>query len=190
MGCEGGLVLRPRREYIAAEDSSGAAGAELEEDMSAVLLAIFPDYNAASRVRLALFEDGFPTDRIELTACCDPGRAALQPADTPHRQFAKYFGALLTSPDETEVPEHLAQCLDDGAAAVTVHPRGPVETLRATEILARAQPSEVVQHELTDQRYEYAAAKKPKPWITHLWVENHSKAHCIYCRLFEKDLPE
>ena len=36
--------------------------------MSAVLLAIFPDYDVASRIRLALFEDGFPTDRIELTA--------------------------------------------------------------------------------------------------------------------------
>ena len=157
--------------------------------MSAVLLAIFPDYDVASRVRLALFEDGFPTDRIELTACCDPGRAALQPADTQHRQFARYFSALLTRPDEKEFPEHLAQRLDDGCAAVTVHPRGPVETLRATQILAHAQPTEVVQHEILDQRFEHAAARTAKPWVSHLWVENHSKAHCIYCRLFEKDLP-
>jgi hypothetical protein len=158
--------------------------------MSAVLLAIFPDYDAASRVRVALFEDGFPTDRIELTACSEPGRAALQPADSQHRQFAKYFGALLTRPDETAFPEHLASCLDDGAAAITIHPRGPIETVRATEILSRAHPTEVVQHDVADQRYEHAAAKAPKPWISHLWVENHSKAHCIYCRLFEKDLPE
>jgi len=158
--------------------------------MSAVLLAIFPDYDVANRVRLALFEDGFPTDRIELTACCEPGRAALQPADTPHRQFARYFRGLLTKPEETEFPEALACRLDDGAAAVTVHPRGPVETLRATQILTGAQPTEVVRHELTDQRFEYAAARTAKPWVTHLWVENHSKAHCIYCRWFEKDLPE
>jgi len=157
--------------------------------MSAVLLAIFPDYAAASQVRLALFEDGFPTDRIELTACCEPGRAALQPADTPHRQFARYFGALLTSPGEKEFPEALAQRLDDGAAAVTIHPRGAVETLRATEILAHAHPTEVIRHEIADQRFEHAAARTAKPWVSHLWVENHSKAHCIYCRLFEKDLP-
>ena len=157
--------------------------------MSAVLLAIFPDYDVASRVRLALFEDGFPTDRIELTACCEPGRAGLHPADTQHRQFMKYFGTLLPAPEEKEFPEQLASRLDAGAAAITVHPRGPVETLRATQILTHAQPTEVVQHEITDQRFEYAAAKKPKPWVSHLWVENHSNAHCLYCWLFEKDLP-
>jgi hypothetical protein len=157
--------------------------------MSAVLLAIFPDYDVASRVRMALFEDGFPTDRIELTACCEPGRAALQPADTPHRQFARYFSALFTAPTEREIPEQLAQRLDGGAAAVTVHPRGPVETSRVAQIFAHASPLEVLEHDLTDQRFEHAAARTVKPWVTHLWVENHSKAHCIYCRLFEKDLP-
>ncbi|MEJ0034582.1 MAG: hypothetical protein WDO68_00620 [Gammaproteobacteria bacterium] len=157
--------------------------------MSAVLLAIFPDYDVASRVRVALFEDGFPTDRVELTACCEPGRAALQPADTPHRQFATYFSALLTAPDEKQFPERFACRLDDGAAAVTVHPRGPVETSRATAILTNAEPTEVVRHQITDQRFEHAAARTAKPWVSHLWVENHSNAHCIYCRLFEKDLP-
>jgi hypothetical protein len=157
--------------------------------MSAVLLAIFPDYDVASRVRMALFEDGFPTDRIELTACCEPGRAGLHPCANQHGQFAKYFGTLLTRPEEIEFPEKLASRLDDGAAAVTVHPRGPVETLRATQILAHAQPTEVVQHELTDLGWEHAAAKQAKPWVSHLWVENHSNAHCIYCALFEKNLP-
>jgi len=157
--------------------------------MSAVLLAIFPDYDIASRVRLALFHDGFPTDRIELTASREPGRAALLAADTPHRQFAKYFGSLFCSPDEHDVPEHLARRLDDGAVAVTVHPRGPVETTRATEILRHGHPTEVLEHELMDQRFEHAAARTARPWVSHLWVENHSKAHCIYCALFEKDLP-
>jgi hypothetical protein len=161
----------------------------MEEDMSAVLLAIFPDYDVASRVRMDLFEDGFPTDRIELTACCEPGRAALQPAENQHRQFAKYFSTLFTAPDEQAVPEQLAQQLDGGAVAVTVHPRGPIETSRATEIIRRARPSEIVQHGMTDQRFEHAAARTQRPWVSHLWVENHSKAHCIYCWLFEKDLP-
>ena len=43
--------------------------------MSAVLLAVFNDYEAAERVRLTLFRDGFPTDRVELTATCELGRA-------------------------------------------------------------------------------------------------------------------
>ena len=41
--------------------------------MSAVLLAVFNDFDTAERARLALFRDGFPTDRIQLTACSDPG---------------------------------------------------------------------------------------------------------------------
>ncbi len=168
---------------------SGALCAQVEEDVSAVLLAIFPDYDVASRVRLALFEDGFPTDRIELTASREPGRAALMTTDTVHRQFARYFGALFTSPNEQEIPEHLACRLDDGAAAITVHPRGPVETSRASQILKHGHPTEVVEHEIADQRFEHAAARTARPWVSHLWVENHSKAHCIYCWLFEKDLP-
>ena len=36
--------------------------------MSAVLLAVFNDYETADRVRLELFRDGFPTDRVDLTA--------------------------------------------------------------------------------------------------------------------------
>ena len=157
--------------------------------MSAVLLAIFPDYDVANRVRMELFHDGFPTDRIELTACCEPGRAALHVAETQHSQFVKYFGTLLTSQDERHFPEQFAQRLDGGAAAITVHPRGPVETLQATGILARSSPTEVAQHEISRQSFEHAAARGARPWISHLWVENHSNAHCIYCRLFERDLP-
>ena len=51
--------------------------------MSAVLLAVFNNYEAADRVRLELVRDGFPTDRVELTAACEPGRAAYVPARPP-----------------------------------------------------------------------------------------------------------
>ena len=47
--------------------------------MSAVLLAVFNDYACADQVRMDLFHDGFPTDRVELTACCELGRAAYHP---------------------------------------------------------------------------------------------------------------
>ena len=65
-----------------------------EDDMSAVLLALFNDYAVADRVRTVLVQDGFPTDRVELTACCDPGRAGMEPAKSPHEQFVQYFGSL------------------------------------------------------------------------------------------------
>lgn len=158
--------------------------------MSAVLLAIFNDYAQADQVRMDLFHEGFPTDRIELTACCEPGRAALHAGDSPHSQFVKYFRALLTAEGEREFAEQFAVRLDEGAAAITVHPRGPVETSLATKILEHASPSAVIQHDISRQAFEHAAARAAKPWISHVWVENTSNAHCIYCALFERNLPE
>jgi hypothetical protein len=160
--------------------------------MSAVLLAIFNDYASADQVRVDLFQDGFPTDRIELTACCEPGRAGFHAADCPHGQFVKYFSCLLTGEGETQFAEQFAERLDEGGAAITVHPRGPVETSRAMEILAHAGPSAVVQHDVVPKgwEWEHAAARGAKPWVSHVWVENKSHAHCIYCALFERDLPE
>jgi hypothetical protein len=52
--------------------------------MSAVLLAVFNDYDAADRVRVTLVRDGFPTDRVHLTAACELGCAGLEPASSAH----------------------------------------------------------------------------------------------------------
>jgi hypothetical protein len=41
--------------------------------MSSVLLAVFNDYETAERIRVMLVRDGFPTDRVELTAPPGPG---------------------------------------------------------------------------------------------------------------------
>jgi len=158
--------------------------------MSAVLLAIFDDYSTAERVRTELFQDGFPTDRYELTACCEPGRAATQPGATEHDRFVTYFRTCLPAPDEQHFAQEFAERLDHGAACVTVHPRGPVETLRAQEILSHAGATAIAQHDLSSQPFEHAAARSARPWISHFWVENHSNAHCIYCALFEKNLPD
>ena len=46
--------------------------------MSAVMLAVFSEYGVAERVRTQLVSDVFPTDRVELTASAEPGRAGLQ----------------------------------------------------------------------------------------------------------------
>ena len=76
--------------------------------MSAVLLAIFNEHKIAERVRLELVHDGFPTDRVELTAGCEPGRAGLGPADSPHGRFVQYFRVLFTFEDERHYAEQLA----------------------------------------------------------------------------------
>jgi hypothetical protein len=81
-----------------------------------------------------------PPDRVELTASCELGRGGLGPADSPHGKCVQYFRTLLRFEDERRYPEMLAQPVDSGAATVAVHPRGAIETARATEILQQAQP--------------------------------------------------
>lgn len=154
--------------------------------MSAVLLAVFDDYTTADRVRMELFQDGFPVDRVELTACCELGRAALQPADSAHGKFVQYFRALFTRDDEVLFPELFAWRVESGAATITVLPRGPVETTRATEILEHAGPAEVAKHDLANQAFEHAAARAARPWVSNFWPESTSTDLCIYCRLFEQ----
>jgi hypothetical protein len=79
----------------------------------------------------------------------------------------------------------LAQRIDNGAATITVQPRGSIETVRATEILQEAHPSDVVAHDLSKLGWERAAAKHGgKPWIQHVMLEESPDTHCIYCRLF------
>src|SRR6267378_4144265 len=98
--------------------------------MSAVILAVFNDYEAADRVRVMLVRDGFPTDRVQLTASCELGCAGLEPAQSQHGKCVQYFRTLLRNEDEQHYPEMLAQRVDNGAACVTVHPRGAIETAR------------------------------------------------------------
>jgi hypothetical protein len=152
--------------------------------MSTVILALFEDYEAAERVLVALVRDGFPTDRVDLTASLDLGRAGLEPADSARGKCLQYFSTLLGREDERHYPEMLAQRLENGAATVTVHPRGARETARATEILQQAQPADVMGHDLANHGWERAAAKHGGYWIQHVWLEPSPDTDCIYCRLF------
>jgi hypothetical protein len=152
--------------------------------MSAVLLAVFNDYEVADRIRLELFRDGFPTDRVDLTAACDLGRAGCQPAELPRGKFVQYFSTLFKAVGDREYVATLAERIDSGAAAVTVHPRGVVETTRAARIIESGSPAEVAHRDLGNQGFERAAGNSEQPWIRHVLLEK-SDAHCIYCRLFE-----
>ena len=152
--------------------------------MSAILLAVFNNYDAADRVRLELIRDGFPTDRVELTAACEPGRAAYVPVEAPRGKFAQYFRTLFKADADRQYAESLAERIDGGAATVTVHPRGPVETSRAAKIIESGSPAEVAHRDLGNQGWEHAAARTEEPWIRHVLLER-SDAHCIYCRLFD-----
>jgi hypothetical protein len=153
--------------------------------MSAVLLAVFNEYGVADRVRTKLVSDGFPTDRVELTATREPGRAGVQPAKSSHARFVQYFRTLLSEADEQPFVEALAKRVEEGGAVtVTVHPRGDIETARAAEILQDEGAVEVVGHDLTHQSFEHAAARSDGYWVRHFMLDNPTGADCIYCRLF------
>ncbi len=154
--------------------------------MSAVITAMFEEYGAADRARLDLVRDGFPTDRVDLTAEREPGRAGLAPARSPHEMLIRHFATLFSGDGEREYAERFAERIEHGGAAVTVHPRGPLETTRAWEILESAHPLEVAEHDLSNQALEHAAAGHGRPWIRSFWVESDHPADCIYCRLFER----
>jgi hypothetical protein len=153
--------------------------------MSAVLLAVFERSAQAEQVRTELVGDGFPTDRVELTARGETGRAGLQPADSRHAQLRQYFRTLFSRDDERAFADLLAGRVEDGAAiTVAVHPRGDIETARAAQLLGNAGALELVGHDLEHQAFEHAAAPSEGAWISHLAPANPSGADCIYCRLF------
>src|SRR5256885_946848 len=155
-----------------------------ETDMSAVLLAVFNEYGAAERVRTRLVGDGFPTDRVELTASCEPGRAGLHPAASARARFVQYFRTLLSEDDERPFVELLAERVEGGAATIAVHPRGAIETVRAAEILETEGALELVGHDLENQTFEFAASRADGYWVRHFMLDNPTGADCIYCRLF------
>lgn len=156
--------------------------------MSAVMTAMFSDCGAAERVLVELFRDGFPTDRVDLTSDGDPGRARLAPASSAHERFVRHFRAIFTAQDEQALAERLTDRIEHGGAAVTVHPRGALETMRAHVILVRAHPVELVEHDLANQTLEHAASISETPWLRNFWIEeSEHRADCIYCRLFERE---
>ena len=152
--------------------------------MSAVLLAVFNEYGVADRVRTRLVGDGFPTDRVELTASCEPGRAGLHPAASARAKFAQYFRTLLSTEDERPFVELLAERVEGGAVTIAVHPRGAIETARAAEILETEGAVEVVGHDLENQSFEHAASSGDGYWVRHFMPDNPTGADCFYCRLF------
>jgi uncharacterized membrane protein len=153
--------------------------------MSTVLVALFNDYETAKHVRQMLIHDGFPTDRVDLTASHELGRARLQPADSPRGKCIQYFRSVLPREDEQGHAEMLAQRIDEGAACVTVLPRGAIETEGATQILRQAHPTHILGHDLTVHGWERAASRHKAAWAQYVWIESSpSDTHCIYCRLF------
>jgi len=126
--------------------------------MSAVVAGLFKDHTTAERVRTALVQEGFPTDRVELTSRREPGQPALGPSDRPAEQLEDYFGQLFPEGEAQQDIRTFIDGIRQGNAVVVVQPRGDIETQRAVEILNASQPIRVREHDLDKQGLEQAAS--------------------------------
>lgn len=138
--------------------------------MSALFVALYDNHAAAERVRTQLVSDGFPTDRVQLTSKSEPGQAAVVgAADGLEKQLEEYFSGLFDRADELPNVHLFVDGVQQGHAALTVHPRGEIETNRALEIMEQAQPLEMCDHDIEDQTLERAAAGRDnEPFVKQL----------------------
>ena len=126
--------------------------------MSALVVALYDNHTAAERVRTLLVQEGFPTDRVRLTSRSEPGEAAVVgPSEALQAQLEEYFTQLFDREDERPNVHLFVDGVQQGHAALAVHPRGQVETERAMAILEQAQPLEICDHDLEKQDMERAA---------------------------------
>jgi hypothetical protein len=141
-----------------------------ELNMSALVVALFDNHAAADRVRARLVKEGFPTDRVQLTSSAEPGQAAVVGhGNDLETQLEEYFSGLFDRVDEIPNVHFFVDGVQQGHAALTVHPRGEVETHRALEIMEAARPLEICDHDLQDQDMEHAAsAHNGEPFIKQL----------------------
>jgi hypothetical protein len=138
--------------------------------MSAIVVALYDNHTAAERVRTRLVREGFPTDRVRLTSRNEPGEAAIVgPSDELETQLEEYFTRLFDREEERPNVHLFVDGVQQGHAALAVHPRGKVETTRALEIMEEAQPIEMCEHDLENQAMERAAGEKDtKPFVKQL----------------------
>jgi hypothetical protein len=139
--------------------------------MSAILVAVFNDHATAEGVRTRLIQDGFPTDRVELTSCQELGQAKLVPREGISAKLTEHFRTLFHSGGNRN-GEHWVSVYQravlDGKAAVAVQPRGEIETQRALALLNQAGPVELRGADLQNQTLEYAATQTETPIFT--WI--------------------
>jgi hypothetical protein len=133
--------------------------------MSAVVATLFADHEIAERVRTRLVQDGFPTDRVELTSRQELGQAGITPREPTREKLTQYFRQLFPEDKQRRAVELLVRGVLEGCAAIAVQPRGEIETKRALEILERAGPVELRERDLDDQRFERAASPSETPIV-------------------------
>ena len=137
--------------------------------MSAILVAVFNSHDSAVDVRTRLVQDGFPTDRVELTSGRKPGPAQLVPRQSLSDKLLEHFRKVLHStghPRDEQSVRFLQQAVLEGKAVLAVQPRGEIETRSALQLLAAADPVGLQGVDLANQQLEHAATAAETPALT------------------------
>jgi hypothetical protein len=132
---------------------------------SALIAALFPNHEAADRVRVRLStgDTAFPTDRVQLTSAVDPGNAGLVPAASFALKLQAYFKTLFDEDDEADEVRALSAGVENGNGVVVVFPRGDIETQSALAVLHQGKPLQLFEHDLDKQVLEHAASEDAAP---------------------------
>lgn len=144
--------------------------------MSAVLAAVYDSHEEAEDVRIRLVNDGFPTDRVELTSRQELGHARLVPSAAIGDKLVQYFHQLFPQEHGDVVAGQLGGAIQAGRAVIAVHPRGDIETDRAIRILNDGGPVQIEGSDLDHQSLEHAAADEEDSalsWIGRVMVAPH-----------------
>src|SRR5579872_5971741 len=120
----------------------GTAVNRKERSMSAVLTALYSNHETAEQVRTRLVQDGFPTDRVQLTSRQELGQADVAPAKELPEKLKQYFHQLFQNERAQRSAQRLERAVLDGGAVIAVHPRGDVETQRALALMEDSGPVE------------------------------------------------
>ena len=114
--------------------------------MQDLIVALYDDVSAATRVRTELVKDGFATDRVQLTSAQEHGQADVGPAEAFRKNVDDYFRTLSADEAAAQKLNEFAHAVVGGASTVTVHPRGEEEIKHAQEILDREKPRDVYRY--------------------------------------------
>ena len=143
--------------------------------MSALIAALYPDHATADRIRTSLVSEGFATDRVQLTSREELGPAGVTPAGDTTSQLRKFFAQTFPNADEAEGVREFVDGVQQGHAALVIHPRGEVETKQAMDILSASQPLTVREHDLANQSMERAASHSGETMVGKVLPEGLKK---------------
>ncbi len=107
------------------------------------IIALYKELRSAEHARVSLNREGFATDRLDVVSLADRGRVSDDPARSTEDDLIAHFSTLLDEESDLPVVEGIVHAIQDGKAALVVHPRGKVEIDQAQKIIEADSPESV-----------------------------------------------